>query len=60
MASIVIFCKTLVKGGAEKQALTLARLLAHRSLDVVVISWSRKKTDTHNRKFIDDNSLKYY
>jgi len=60
MASIVIFCKTLVKGGAEKQALTLARLLANRSLDVVVISWSRKKTDTHNRKFIDDNSLKYY
>jgi glycosyltransferase involved in cell wall biosynthesis len=60
MGSIVVFCKTLVKGGAEKQALTLARLLTHKNLDVVVVSWSRKKVDPRNRDFIRDKSLKYY
>ena len=60
MPSIVIFCKTLVKGGAEKQALSLAKLLAERGVDVVVISWSRSKVDSQNKKFITDNSLKYY
>ncbi|MHC1733010.1 MAG: glycosyltransferase [Bacteroidales bacterium] len=60
MSSIVIFCKTLVKGGAEKQALSLAKLFADRGLDVVVVSWSRSKVDPQNKKFIIDNSLKYY
>lgn len=60
MSSIVIFCKTLVKGGAEKQALTLAKLLTKRGINVVVISWSRNLVDSQNRKFITDNSLKYY
>lgn len=60
MSSIVIFCKTLVKGGAEKQALSLAKLLADSGLNVVVVSWSRRKVDTQNKKFIDDNSLRYY
>lgn len=60
MSSVVIFCKTLVKGGAEKQALSLARLLAERGEDVVVVSWSRRKVDTQNKKFITENSLKHY
>lgn len=60
MSSIVIFCKTLVKGGAEKQALSLAKLLADTGLKVVVVSWSRSKVDILNKKFIDDNSLRYY
>jgi glycosyltransferase involved in cell wall biosynthesis len=60
MSSIVIFCKTLVKGGAEKQALSLAKLLADKGLSVVVISWSRSLVDKQNKKFIDDNSLRYY
>jgi len=60
MSSIVIFCKTLVKGGAEKQALSLAKLLADTGLNVVVVSWSRSKVDIQNKKFIDDNSLRYY
>jgi len=60
MASTVIFCKTLVKGGAEKQALTLARLLACRGQDVVIVSWSKKKVDSRNLDFIRSNSLKYY
>lgn len=58
--SIIVFCKTLVKGGAEKQALTLARLLSQRGLDVVIISWSKKKVDTLNLDFIKSNSLKYF
>lgn len=60
MASVVVFCKTLVKGGAEKQALTLARLLSDRSMDVIIISWSRTKIDPGNSEFIRQNSLKYY
>jgi hypothetical protein len=60
MSSVVIFCKTLVKGGAEKQALSLASLLAERGEDVVVVSWSRRKVDTQNKKFITENSLKHY
>ena len=59
MASIIIFCKTLVKGGAEKQALTLASLLAHNSIDVVVVCWCRKKVDKRNSEFIKANSLKF-
>jgi glycosyltransferase involved in cell wall biosynthesis len=60
MPSIVVFCKTLVRGGAEKQALLLAQLLSEREADVVVISWSRSKIDTQNKKFITENCLKYY
>lgn len=60
MSSIVIFCKTLVKGGAEKQALSLAKLLADTGLSVVVVSWCKSKVDTQNKKFVDDNSLRYY
>jgi len=60
MSSIVIFCKTLVKGGAEKQALSLAKLLADTGLSVVVVSWNRFMVDTQNKKFVDDNSLRYY
>jgi len=60
MSSIVIFCKTLVKGGAEKQALALARLLTKKGLAVVIVSWSRKKVDKQNQDYIIDNSLKFY
>jgi glycosyltransferase involved in cell wall biosynthesis len=60
MGSIIVFCKTLVKGGAEKQALTLAKLLAERSMDVVIVSWSSKRIDPGNHDFIRENSLKYY
>lgn len=58
--SIVIFCKTLVKGGAEKQALLLGRLLSERGLNVVVISWSKRKVDPTNFGLINSSSLKYY
>ena len=60
MSSIVIFCKTLVKGGAEKQALSFAKLLAERGMDVVVISWSKYKVDAQNKNFIAENSLRHY
>jgi glycosyltransferase involved in cell wall biosynthesis len=58
--SLIIFCKTLVKGGAEKQALLLARLLSERGLNVVVISWRRKKIDAANLDLIKASSLTYY
>lgn len=58
--SIVIFCKTLVKGGAEKQALLLGRLLSEWGLNVVVICWSRRKVDASNLVLINTSSLKYY
>ena len=60
MATIALFCKTFVKGGAEKQALTLARLLSDQGLDVIVISWSSGKTDLQNSAYIASNGLKYY
>ena len=60
MATIALFCKTFVKGGAEKQALTLARLLSEQGLDVIVISWSSGKTDLQNSAYIASNGLKYY
>ncbi len=60
MGSIVIFSKKLVKGGAEKQALTLARLLAEKKQDVVIVIWKKNKVDPRHLDFISDNALKYY
>lgn len=60
MLSIVIFCKTLAKGGAEKQALVLAKLLAEKGFKVVVVSWNKNQVDTQNKKILTDNALKYY
>jgi hypothetical protein len=45
MPSIVIFCKTLLKGGAEKQALTLSKLLTEKGINVILISWCGTDTD---------------
>ena len=59
MASILIFCKTLLKGGAEKQALTLSKLLSEKKLNVIVISWCGNKIDAANLDFIKNNAIKY-
>jgi glycosyltransferase involved in cell wall biosynthesis len=59
MGSILIFCKTLLKGGAEKQALILARLITEKKTDVIVVNWSGDKIDMANLQFINDNSIKY-
>ena len=59
MPSVIIFCKTLLKGGAEKQALTLAKLLNGERVRVVLISWCGDQIDSANRTFIENNSLSY-
>ncbi len=60
MPSILIFCKTLLKGGAEKQALTLAKLLSEKKLKIVLISWCGNKIDASNQTIIKNNSIKYF
>src|ERR1035437_2558269 len=59
MPSILIFCKTLLKGGAEKQALTLSKLLVEKKTRVLLICWCGKKIDTANLDFINNNSIRY-
>ncbi len=59
MPSVIIFCKTLLKGGAEKQALTLAKLLKGEESGVIVISWCGEQIDNANLAYIEKNSLKY-
>ncbi|HKK41836.1 MAG TPA: glycosyltransferase [Bacteroidales bacterium] len=59
MPSVLIFCKTLLKGGAEKQALALSKLLVEKNISLVLISWCGSKIDTSNDKFIHDNSIKF-
>jgi glycosyltransferase involved in cell wall biosynthesis len=59
MPSILIFCKTLLKGGAEKQALILSKLLSEKGVNVIVLSWCGAKIDSSNLAYIKDNSLRY-
>jgi glycosyltransferase involved in cell wall biosynthesis len=59
MKNIIIFCKTLAIGGAEKQALVLAKLLAEKGEDVLLINWCGNIIDTRNSDFIRDNSIPY-
>jgi glycosyltransferase involved in cell wall biosynthesis len=59
MPAILIFCKTLLKGGAEKQALTLSKLLAEKNVSVVLVCWCGNKIDSTNMEFIKANSLRY-
>ncbi len=59
MKNIIIFCKTLAIGGAEKQALVLAKLLAEKGEDVLLINWCGNIIDPRNSKFIKDNSIRY-
>jgi len=59
MKSIIIFCKTLAIGGAEKQALVLAKLLKEKGEDVLLINWCGNIIDPRNSKFLKDNSIRY-
>jgi glycosyltransferase involved in cell wall biosynthesis len=56
---VFILCKTFLRGGAEKQAIMLAYLFSAKGYDVTLINWSGKKIDPDNKKFIDNNSIKY-
>jgi glycosyltransferase involved in cell wall biosynthesis len=59
MHSVIVFCKTLVKGGAEKQALLLSRLLTEQGIKITLISWCGDKVDETNLEYIKKNSIKY-
>ena len=59
MKPVIIFCKTLAIGGAEKQALTLAKLLSENGEDVLLVNWCGNIIDPRNSKFINDNSIQY-
>ena len=59
MTSVVILCKTLLKGGAEKQALTLSKLLSEKGINVILISWSGSQTDSSNLDFVRNNDIRF-
>jgi glycosyltransferase involved in cell wall biosynthesis len=58
-SSIVVLCKTLAIGGAEKQALTLSKLFTEKQLNAVLVNWCGDIIDTSYYNFINDNSIKY-
>lgn len=60
MQRIAIICKTLLKGGAEKQALILAKSLPEMGVYVCLINWYQGKADPENLKFIENNSINYF
>jgi glycosyltransferase involved in cell wall biosynthesis len=57
--SILIICKTFAIGGAEKQALILAKLLTEKKIEVIVVNWCGDIIDTRNLSFINENSIRY-
>ena len=60
MQHIAVFCKTLLKGGSEKQALILTKLLSEENKKVSLINWSKDKVDPEYSEFIKINSLSYF
>lgn len=60
MRSIAIFCRTLLKGGTEKQVLILSKILTDQKTDVFIINWCGKKLDPEYYDFIKDNSIRYF
>ena len=55
--SVLILCKTLLKGGAEKQAIILAKLLSHDNIAVTLVVWKGKKIDADNLGFIEAHGI---
>ncbi|HEY5122576.1 MAG TPA: glycosyltransferase family 4 protein [Ignavibacteria bacterium] len=60
MLHVAIICKTFLRGGAEKQALILTKLLKENSINVCLINWYGNKVDPGNLKLIQNYSLKYF
>lgn len=57
---IAIVCKTFLKGGAEKQALILAKLITEKNTEVFLVNWYGRKIDPVYQHFIEDKSLNYF
>lgn len=55
--SVLILCKTLKKGGAEKQAMITAKLLSRQGLSVTIIIWNGSRMDTANLKYLEDQHI---
>jgi glycosyltransferase involved in cell wall biosynthesis len=60
MMGIIISCKTLLKGGAEKQALILSKLLTEKKIDVILLNWNKDKIDPEYLKYIEEHSIRYF
>lgn len=60
MLGIAILCKTLLKGGAEKQALILAKSLQEKNIDVCIVNWYQDKIDPENLRYIRQNEIRYF
>jgi glycosyltransferase involved in cell wall biosynthesis len=60
MLHVAIICKTFLRGGAEKQALILTKLLKENNVNVCIINWYGNKVDQGYLKFIQDYSFKYF
>jgi len=59
MKSIIVFCKALPIGGAEKQALTLAKLLTEKNVNTILVNWCGDKIDSTNLSFINEHAIQY-
>ncbi|MDP4222309.1 MAG: glycosyltransferase [Bacteroidota bacterium] len=57
---VALICKTFLKGGAEKQALILAKLLTERNVKVYLINWHGSKIDSANLNTIKASTYKYF
>ena len=57
---IAIICKTFLKGGAEKQALILAKLLADKGIDIILINLAGNQVDPGNLRYIEENSFRNF
>lgn len=56
---MLILCKTLLKGGAEKQAIILAKLLSQDHVPVILTIWHGEKIDFANLNLIEANGIEY-
>ena len=59
MSAIIILCKTLLKGGAEKQALILSRSLTEENKDIILITWCGDKIDPSHLEFMRNNFIRH-
>lgn len=60
MLQVAIICKTFLRGGAERQALILTKLLEENNINVCLINWNGNKVDPVYLKLIQNYSFKYF
>ncbi len=55
--SILVLCKTLRKGGAEKQAMITAKLLSQHGYPVHIIIWHSNMIDQDNLNYLENQQI---